>query len=276
MQEILALKPAEPIEAEKPPSIPQAPTQTVAALEPAKPKADDQAVKLAPTTAASPPPKPDAEPAAEAAKKADKPAGDAVVASKPAQDASVKEPAASAREPAAAPVKDVDRVEAMRRETGMLERMTQMAALITHLNGQVNRLESDLVKLAATTEERSADLQRRMALAESNRQMDAATRAQDPRRVEALPVVATKDPKAPVVIKTGPAAAAGAPVETVSEKRSYHIQAASPSLAMLGAGGNDAPLEVVPGSNIPGWGHVSKIEQRGQSWVVVTSGGVIK
>jgi hypothetical protein len=45
---------------------------------------------------------------------------------------------------------------------------------------------------------------------------------------------------------------------------------------MLGTGGNEPPLEVTPGATVPGWGRVSKIEQRGQTWVVVTAGGVIQ
>ena len=75
------------------------------------------------------------------------------------------------------------------------------------------------------------------------------------------------------MIKTGPAA-----TESVSsgERPAYRIQAASPSLAMLGTGDNAPPLEVAPGKTIPGWGRVSKIEQCGQSWVVVTDQGVIQ
>jgi len=283
MQELLALKPSEPAPAEptkKAEPAPQAPTQTVASAEAEKPKADGQAVKTVASGGEPARAKADADPGAAGvdAGKKDKPIADAVVASKPAQDAVAKDTIAPVKEPAAAVVKDPDRVEAMRKETVMLERMTQMAALIAHLNGQVNRLEGDLAKLAATTEERSADLQRRVALAESNRQMDAATRAQDPRNSEPLSVAPAKEPKPPVVIKTGAGAGAvaAAPVETSADKRAYRIQAASPSLAMLGTGGNDAPLEVVPGSTVPGWGRVAKIEQRGQSWVVVTSGGVIK
>ncbi|WP_146089821.1 hypothetical protein [Rhodoblastus sphagnicola] len=279
MQELLALKPKDPADATPKPVDkiepgPQALVQNVPQAQPEKSKAEGEAAKPAPSgdRAAA---KPDADAVAVAVvsdpgmvgKKAERPVADAPIVSKPAQDAAPKE--------APSPAKEADRLDAVRKETLLLERLTQMAALITHLNGQVNRLESDQAKLTATTEDRYADLQRRMALAESNRQIDAATRAQDPSHSGPLAVVAPKDPKAAVVLKTGPAAVAPA-VETAGEKRAYRIQAASPSLAMLGTGGNDAPLEVVPGSTVPGWGRVDKIEQRGQAWVVVTTGGVIK
>jgi hypothetical protein len=167
-----------------------------------------------------------------------------------------------------------DRVEAMRTETALLERVTQLAALVAHLNDQVNRLQSAQAKLSSGTEERYADLQRRMALAESGKELDAAANAQDARHFQSLAVPNPPESRAParVVMKTGPAAS----VESLGEKRPYRVQAASPSLAMLGTGGNEPPLEVTPGATVPGWGRVSKIEQRGQTWVVVTAGGVIQ
>ncbi len=180
------------------------------------------------------------------------------------QVATVKEPAPSPQ----------DRVEALRTETALLERVTQLAALVAHLNDQVNRLQSAQAKLSSGTEERYADLQRRMALAESGKELDAAAKAQDARHFQSLAVANPIESRVParVVMKTGPAAS----VESLGEKRPYRVQAASPSLAMLGTGGNEPPLEVTPGATVPGWGRVSKIEQRGQTWVVVTAGGVIQ
>ena len=48
-----------------------------------------------------------------------------------------------------------------------LDRVTQLAALVAHLSDEVNGLASQEEKLVSETEERLADLQRRVALAES-------------------------------------------------------------------------------------------------------------
>jgi hypothetical protein len=177
----------------------------------------------------------------------------------------VKEPASSQQEG----------LEAVRSQTALLERVTQLAALVAHLNLQINRLESAQTKLSTGTEEHFADLLRRMALAEANVQLDAAAKAQDARHFQSLAAANSAEAKTParIVFKTGTAAV---PAESLDDKRPYRVQAASPSLAMLGTGGNERPLEVTPGAIVPGWGRVSKIEQRGQAWVVVTAGGVIQ
>jgi hypothetical protein len=115
-----------------------------------------------------------------------------------------------------------------------------------------------------------------VALAESTRELNAAEKAQGSHYEVDAPANSRED-RSPltgrIVIKTGPAATVSM---DATERRAYRIQAASPSLAMLGTGNNAPPLEVAPGASIPGWGRVSKIEQRGQSWVVVTDQGVIQ
>ena len=60
----------------------------------------------------------------------------------------------------------------------------------------------------------------------------------------------------------------------------YHVQAASPGLAMLSeldpSGGEEAQVPVAPGDNLPGYGNVISIAQRGSSWVVGTQHGLIQ
>ena len=116
-----------------------------------------------------------------------------------------------------------------------------------------------------------------MALSESSRELKAAEKAQGSPHYEAEAAAKLDEERSSltgrIVIKTGPSAA---PSVSPGERPSYRIQAASPSLAMLGTGDNAPPLEVAPGTTIPGYGRVSKIEQRGQSWVVVTDQGVIQ
>lgn len=179
-------------------------------------------------------------------------------------DPGAAEPALSSKE----------RMEMMKAQTVLAGKVTQLAALVAHLSEQVNQIQSAQTKLSAGTEESVANLERRMAFAESGKQLEAATKAQDRRPGQAMPEVSPAEAKGPtrMVIRTGAPAVA----DSGGERRSYRVQAASPSLAMLGTGGNDAPIEVAPGSVLPGWGRVVKIEQRGQAWVVVAAGGVIQ
>ena len=68
-------------------------------------------------------------------------------------------------------------------------------------------------------------------------------------------------------------------VAGADQKRNYRIQAASPGLAMLSAidgGADDRPVEVVPGTDLPGYGKVRSIEQHGQAWVVKADRGEIE
>lgn len=168
------------------------------------------------------------------------------------------------------------RVAEARADTATLDRVTQLAALVAHLSDEVNGLASQEEKLVSETEERLADLQRRVALAELTRELKTAEKAQGSRYEVEAPATSGEN-RSPLtgrmVIKTGPAATEAT---DAAERHAYRIQAASPSLAMLGTGDNAPPLEVAPGTTIPGWGRVSKIEQRGQSWVVVTDQGVIQ
>ena len=296
MKELLALHPKELSEGaqtsnEKPAVAVEAPAQNspVAEVEKSKPAEKPEGSKVAAVEAMPAPVEPGqsavAEKTALPVKPADK-TDPSALASSAAPGAPVVAPLATAAPlspavqtppaPAPAPlpptaVKPAEGLDTIRQDTALAERVTELAGLLRHLNAQVNRVEAAQQKLAASTEESVANLQRRIAMEESSKQIEAAKLAEDPRRAETVAVTAPKERKAPVVLRTGPA-----PVEAAVEKRAYRIQAASPSLAMLGAGANERPLEVSPGSDIPGWGRVQKIEQRGQSWVVQTSGGDIK
>jgi hypothetical protein len=60
----------------------------------------------------------------------------------------------------------------------------------------------------------------------------------------------------------------------------YHVQAASPGLAMLTtvdrSGGDGSQIEVQVGDTLPGYGHVLSVMQQGTSWVVKTDSGLIQ
>ncbi len=77
----------------------------------------------------------------------------------------------------------------------------------------------------------------------------------------------------------GQAQSARSKAAGADQKRNYRIQAASPGLAMLSAidgGADDRPVEVVPGTDLPGYGKVRSIEQHGQAWVVKADRGEIE
>ncbi len=67
--------------------------------------------------------------------------------------------------------------------------------------------------------------------------------------------------------------------DPANSARRYHVQAASPGLALLAqvdrGGGEGAQLQVVVGDTIPGYGRVKSIAQRGTRWVVMTEHGAI-
>jgi hypothetical protein len=111
-----------------------------------------------------------------------------------------------------------------------------------------------------------ADLTRRVSMSESKSAVAAAERADG----STASASAGAEGQAPVVRSK----AVGA-----DQKRNYRIQAASPGLAMLSAidgGVDDRPVEVVPGTDLPGYGKVRSIEQHGQAWVVKADRGEIE
>jgi hypothetical protein len=63
------------------------------------------------------------------------------------------------------------------------------------------------------------------------------------------------------------------------EPHKYRVQAASPGLAMLAevdrGGGDGAQVQVTVGDDLPGYGKVKSVSQRGTSWVVTTEKAVI-
>jgi hypothetical protein len=111
------------------------------------------------------------------------------------------------------------------------------------------------------------DVRRRLALAEARNAISAAMAPTNPQPVSAAPPAQAPAPSAvPIAANTGP--------------RRYHVQAASPGLAMLSeldqSGGEIRQIPVAPGDDVPGWGKVISISQRGAAWLVKTGHGVIQ
>ena len=176
---------------------------------------------------------------------------------------------AAIKERSSAPVTraDVDKA-----ETVMSDQVSRLAALVNRLTGQVTGLQDEVRTLSEGSEAKLADLTRRVSMSESKSAVAAAERANGSQGEDS----AASSGGARV---EGPAQGVRTRVGGGDQKRNYRIQAASPGLAMLSAidgGPDDRPLEVAPGTDLPGYGKVLSIEQHGQAWVVKADRGSIE
>jgi hypothetical protein len=263
-----------------PPPVPSAPPPTPP-LEPVV--ATPTAVALAPLAPASVPatlgpvPKPvkvspSATPQPEAASA--KPAAPPLPAPEhPVVVATPSDPVAKVAALQAAPLTDAQQLQ-------VLELVTQLGVLVRDQRVAIAELRSDQQNLVQRVDGSLADFGRRVSLAEAHRAVNAAMETE---------MHAIQAPAAPVAGPTGNggvvqiAVRAGGPApgpaaDTVNHR--YHVQAASPGLAMLSeldpSGGEERELPVSPGDDVPGWGKVIGIAQRGVTWVVNTDHGLIQ
>jgi hypothetical protein len=165
------------------------------------------------------------------------------------------------------------RVEAEKAETHTLEKIAELAAFVTRLTGQVKDLQDRVQTLSNGSEEKFADLTRRVALGEANRAVTSAENA------AGAGAGGTKPENAASNGSDGEERTHMKVVAAPEVKRSYRIQAASPGLAMLTAvdgSPDDRPVEVAIGTNLPGYGRVLSIEQHGEAWVVKADRGSIE
>jgi hypothetical protein len=163
------------------------------------------------------------------------------------------------------------RLEAEEAETHTLEKIAELGALVTRLTGQVKDLKETVQTLSQGSEQKFADLTRRVALGEADRAVASAERAGETH--------SASEPQEKGSADGSVAAQTRMKVMAEEAKRNYRIQAASPGLAMLTAvdgSPDDRPVEVAIGTELPGYGKVRSIEQHGQSWVVKAERGSIQ
>jgi hypothetical protein len=166
----------------------------------------------------------------------------------------------------------VTRAEVDKAETQTSDQITQLAAIVKRLTGQVNDLQGQVQTATASSEAKLADLTRRVSMSESKSAVAAVERANGSAAAEGSTAALSAGAE-------GQAPGVRTKVGGADQKHNYRIQAASPGLAMLSAidGGADyRPVEVVPGTDLPGYGKVRSIEQHGQAWVVKTDRGEIE
>src|SRR3984957_1847459 len=287
VQEVLSFKedkaPASPPAGSAPPS----PSPIAGSVTVAKPadRTPDAPVAVGPTPTAAPAPSP-ASVAPIANSRPERVASPPPAAAVPAALA----PAAAAQEPGLgeaakiesrlgeleAAIKErssapVTRADVDKAETVMSDQVSRLAALVHRLTGQVTGLQDEVRTLSEGSEARLADLTRRVSMSESKSAVAAAERANVSQGEDSA---ATSGARV-----EGPAQGVRTRVAGGDQKRNFRIQAASPGLAMLSAidgGPDDRPLEVAPGTDLPGYGKVLSIEQHGQAWVVKADRGSIE
>jgi hypothetical protein len=183
----------------------------------------------------------------------------------------------------------------------VLELVTQLATLIRDERTEIGDLQVDVRKSEGSTSAKLADFERRLALLEAGSALNAASNPLTPAGADAAtakpagPSQASEVPAALASAKTALAGAskarpsarpAGASTPSAGGQGSsagplqYHVQAASPGLAMLAqvdrGGGDGAQLQVQVGDTIPGYGRVLSVKQQGTNWVVQTEHETIR
>jgi|HubBroStandDraft_1064217.scaffolds.fasta_scaffold00088_28 hypothetical protein len=150
----------------------------------------------------------------------------------------------------------------------VLDLVTQLGALIRDQRSEITALRADQERVAGLVNDKLSDYDRRLALAEAKGAMSAAMGGT---AGTAPTPTASPPPRNP--------APEAAPPEPTAPKR-FRVQAASPNLAMLApidrSGDEGAALQIAIGDEVPGYGKVIRIAQRGTAWVVETEHGKIQ
>lgn len=253
------------LQAPSPPA-PASPTPTLSTPQPAAPPS------------AVPPPA--AEPAVQVA------TAQPVLAQAPSPQAAQAEPPRRAEKPAD-PVAVVALLQAAPmtppEQIAVLSEVARLAIVVRDIRTENEALKARVESTADRFDQAVADFTRRLALAEAHGALNAAMGANPtPPKVAAPPDQAA-------VLPASSRSPAGGGTRVVSASAvipariqppvavRYRVTAASPGLAMLAlvdrSGGEGAQIQVAIGDQVPGYGRVTAIQQRGASWVVQTDKG---
>ena len=167
----------------------------------------------------------------------------------------------------------------------VLHAVAQLGIIMRDLRAQNVALRASAQANTEKLDGAVADFERRLALAEARGALNAAMGA-DPGAAPAVPVTTAQAPRTvhlsggATTQAAGAQAQAGAATAPASGLRRYKVQAASPGLAMLSeldrSGGEGSQLQVGVGDQVPGYGKVTAIQQRGPTWLVQTDRGAIQ
>lgn len=183
------------------------------------------------------------------------------------------DPAATAIELRPAPMARGEQID-------VLNLVAQLGVVIRDLRTENAALRSRVQSSVDKVDGAVADFERRLALAEARGAMNAAM------GVETAPTSGTASTGATIRTVSLTSAPAGARPQSPPSSpsgpasRRYRVTAASPGLAMLSeldrSGGEGSQLQVQVGDDVPGYGRISAIRQRGTVWSVVTDRGAIE
>ena len=161
-------------------------------------------------------------------------------------------------------------------ETKLYSMITEVSTLVRRTREEVAKIAGEHQKSTKAVEAKLADFERRLNLGEAQGALNAA-KATSTTPPDASPTNSAPSPSpASGVVK----ASLSTEAPSAPPAARYRVQAASPGLAMLSeidrSGDDVLPLQVAVGANVPGYGRVTKISQRGSEWVVQTEKGSIR
>lgn len=165
-------------------------------------------------------------------------------------------------------------------QVDVLHTVAQLGIIVRDQRTQIAALRNSVQASGEKVDAAVADFERRLALAEARGAINAAMGA-DPAFQPAPPSsvrqAAVVSGRASLPGGAQPQPAASAPS---TGPHRYRVQAASPGLAMLSeldrSGGEGSQLQIGVGDQVPGYGKVTAIQQRGSSWMVQTDHGAIQ
>jgi len=208
-------------------------------------------------------------------------AGTAGHAAPPAAAKPGPAPASAQARPAPVPANPVAQAVAMRaapmtdpEQLDVLHLVTQLGVLVRDQRTEIADLRGEVSDLSDKVNAQLTDFDRRLSVAEARGAIAAAMGAGRAAPVHTAAVTVAPHPAPAASAKTVAPAAPPPLVRSVSD---YHIQAASPGLAMLStADDGGSSIQVGVGDEVPGIGQVLSIYQTGNAWVVKTDHGVIR
>ena len=173
-------------------------------------------------------------------------------------------------------------------QVAVLNEVARLAIVVRDIRAENTALKARVESTADRFDQAVGDFDRRLALAEAHGALNAAMGADPTLAAPSSPKEASQPDhvvtlaasgRSPVgggtrVVATGAILPAGAMSAAAVR---YRVTAASPGLAMLAlvdrSGGEGAQIQVATGDQVPGYGRVTAIQQRGASWIVQTDKG---
>ena len=172
----------------------------------------------------------------------------------------------------------------------VLNEVARLAIIVRDIRAENEALKARVESTADRFDQSVADFTRRLALAEARGAINAAMGVEPPSTApgRAAPKAAGQPEAAPPFAPAGhPSLDGGTRIVPVSivvpgspasaGAVRYRVTAASPGMAMLAqidrSGGEGSQIQIAVGDQVPGYGKVTAIQQRGASWVVQTDKG---